>query len=105
MPRKADITVQDLATGGGLKNPEQGGAMPIMRCRLSNGEMGYKWGKHGTCYPSRAGAERQARAAYASGYTGKEEGAVEALEKEAAEDQKVAALGGMGKRRRRRYRY
>jgi hypothetical protein len=32
---------------------------------------GYKWGKHGKVYKSRKGAERQARAAYASGYKGK----------------------------------
>lgn len=32
---------------------------------------GYKWGKHGKVYPNRAGAERQARAAYANGYQGK----------------------------------
>ncbi len=29
---------------------------------------GYKWGSEGKVYPSRAGAERQAKAAYASGY-------------------------------------
>lgn len=34
---------------------------------------GYKWGSHGKVYPSRKGAERQAAAAYASGYTGKAE--------------------------------
>lgn len=79
--------------------------MPIKRCRLSNGEMGYKWGDRGKCYPSRAGAARQAAAAHAAGFREKDEGAVEALEKEAAEDQKLAALGGTGKRRRRRYRY
>ena len=31
---------------------------------------GYRWGKHGKVYKSRAGAERQARAAYAHGYRG-----------------------------------
>ena len=31
---------------------------------------GYKWGSRGKTYPTRAGAERQARAAYANGYTG-----------------------------------
>jgi len=31
---------------------------------------GYKWGSSGKVYPTRAGAERQARAAYASGYKG-----------------------------------
>lgn len=29
---------------------------------------GYKWGKHGKVYATRAGAERQAKAAYANGY-------------------------------------
>ena len=28
---------------------------------------GYKWGNKGKTYPSRSGAQRQARAAYASG--------------------------------------
>lgn len=32
---------------------------------------GYKWGGHGKVYPNRAGAERQAAAAYAHGYRGK----------------------------------
>lgn len=31
---------------------------------------GYKWGEHGHVYKTRAGAERQARAAYANGYRG-----------------------------------
>jgi hypothetical protein len=31
---------------------------------------GYKWGNHGHVYKSKAGAERQARAIYASGYRG-----------------------------------
>ena len=29
---------------------------------------GYQWGKSGKVYPTRAQAERQAKAAYASGY-------------------------------------
>lgn len=29
---------------------------------------GYQWGQHGTVYPSRTGAARQAQAAYANGY-------------------------------------
>lgn len=33
---------------------------------------GYKWGKHGKVYKTRAGAARQARAAYAHGYRGKQ---------------------------------
>jgi hypothetical protein len=32
---------------------------------------GYKWGQHGKVYKTRAGAEAQARAAYAHGYKGK----------------------------------
>jgi len=35
---------------------------------------GYKWGKSGKVYPTRKGAEKQAQAAYASGYTGMAEG-------------------------------
>jgi len=35
---------------------------------------GYKWGKSGKTYPTRAGAARQARAAYASGYKGYKNG-------------------------------
>ncbi len=31
---------------------------------------GYKWGGHGATYPTKAGAEKQAAAAYAHGYTG-----------------------------------
>jgi len=32
---------------------------------------GYKWGQHGKVYKTKAGAQRQARAAYASGYKSK----------------------------------
>ena len=32
---------------------------------------GYQWGKHGKVYKSKAKAEAQGRAAYASGYRGK----------------------------------
>ncbi len=32
---------------------------------------GYKWGGHGKVYPTRAGAEKQAAAAHASGYKSK----------------------------------
>jgi hypothetical protein len=31
---------------------------------------GYQWGTHGHVYKTKAGAERQARAIYASGYRG-----------------------------------
>jgi len=42
--------------------------MPIKRCTLPNGEQGFKWGDSGKCYAKRTDAERQAQAAYASGY-------------------------------------
>ncbi len=45
--------------------------MPIQK---TNG--GYKWGKHGKVYPTRAGAAKQARAAYASGYEGYQGGGI-----------------------------
>lgn len=32
---------------------------------------GFKWGSHGKVYKTRAGAEKQAKAAYAHGYKGK----------------------------------
>ena len=32
---------------------------------------GYKWGSQGKVYKTRAGAEKQARAAYANGYKSK----------------------------------
>lgn len=44
--------------------------MPIQRCKLQNGGAGYKWGQSGHCYPTKAGAEKQAEAAYAHGYVG-----------------------------------
>lgn len=37
--------------------------MPVRRVKG-----GWKWGRHGKVYKSKAKAERQARAAYASGY-------------------------------------
>jgi hypothetical protein len=37
--------------------------MPIHRVKG-----GWKWGSRGKVYPTRAGAERQAKAAYAAGY-------------------------------------
>jgi hypothetical protein len=39
--------------------------MPIRKVRG-----GYRWGRHGKVYPTRSGALRQARAAYANGYSG-----------------------------------
>lgn len=32
---------------------------------------GYRWGSKGKVYPTKAAAEKQGRAAYASGYKGK----------------------------------
>jgi len=36
--------------------------MPIMQCTLPNGKKGYKYGKSGKCYASRASAEKQMKA-------------------------------------------
>lgn len=44
--------------------------MPIHKV-IHNGKVGYQWGNHGKIYAQRSLAERQARAAYASGYKGK----------------------------------
>lgn len=41
--------------------------MPVHRTKSG----GYQWGKTGKVYKSRAKAERQARAIYASGWRGK----------------------------------
>jgi uncharacterized protein len=40
--------------------------MPVRKVRG-----GFKWGTHGKVYKTKAGAQRQARAAHASGYKGK----------------------------------
>lgn len=45
--------------------------MPIQRCSLPGGGQGWQWGNSGKCYPTREGAEKQAQAAYANGYTEK----------------------------------
>lgn len=37
---------------------------------------GYKWGEHGKVYPSRSGAEKQMKAAFANGWQGKAKGGV-----------------------------
>jgi len=42
--------------------------VPIKRCKLSSGKLGYKWGSHGKCYAKEWRAKKQAAAAYASGY-------------------------------------
>ena len=42
---------------------------------------GYRWGGHGKVYRSRKGAERQAAAAYASGYRENKEKLGEAIQK------------------------
>ena len=36
--------------------------MPIERCKLADGSSGYRWGKKGKCYKTRAAAEKQMRA-------------------------------------------
>lgn len=43
--------------------------MPIHTCTLPRSGRGWKWGGSGKCYPSREGAERQAEAAHANGFT------------------------------------
>ncbi len=46
--------------------------MPVQRI-VKNGKVQYRWGNHGKLYPTRAQAEAQGRAAYASGYKGSKE--------------------------------
>jgi hypothetical protein len=41
-------------------------AMPVRKVKG-----GYRWGSKGKTYKTKAGAQRQARAAYANGYKGK----------------------------------
>jgi hypothetical protein len=36
--------------------------MPIVKCKLPNGKMGYKWGKSGKCYASKEKAAKQGAA-------------------------------------------
>lgn len=43
--------------------------MPVQRV-TKNGKTYYKWGQSGKLFPTRAEAEAQGRAAYASGYKG-----------------------------------
>ena len=45
--------------------------MPLMKCPLSGGRKGTKFGKSGKCYTSPKEALKQARAMFANGYTGK----------------------------------
>lgn len=46
--------------------------MPVQRLTV-NGKVYYRWGEHGKLYEKREDAEKQGRAAYASGYKGKSE--------------------------------
>ena len=46
--------------------------MPVQRLTV-NGKVYYRWGDHGKLYEKREDAEKQGRAAYASGYKGKSE--------------------------------
>lgn len=45
-------------------------SMPVQRV-IQNGKTYYKWGEHGKLYDKKEDAEKQGRAAYASGYKGK----------------------------------
>lgn len=40
--------------------------MPVMKCTCKSGKPGYKWGKNGKCYRSRAKAVAQGRATKAN---------------------------------------
>ncbi len=40
--------------------------MPFHACKLPSGHIGFKWGTEGHCYPTKAEAEKQARAILAS---------------------------------------
>jgi hypothetical protein len=42
--------------------------MPVKAVKRQGKTVGYKWGTTGKVYPTRAQAQRQARAIYASGY-------------------------------------
>lgn len=44
--------------------------MPVHRVYKEGKLVGYQWGSSGKVYKKRSDAEKQARAAYASGYTG-----------------------------------
>ena len=44
--------------------------MPVRRV-VQNGKVYYQWGEHGKLYEKKEDAEKQGRAAYASGYKGK----------------------------------
>ena len=42
--------------------------MPFKRCKLKNGKLGWKWGEHGKCYPTKKQAEKQMRAILFTGW-------------------------------------
>jgi len=44
--------------------------VPLQRCTRKGGKKGWKWGKSGKCYATKAQAKKQMRAIYASGYKG-----------------------------------
>jgi hypothetical protein len=46
--------------------PQRSLIMPVHKVKG-----GYQWGSKGKVYPTKAQAEKQGRAAYANGYTGK----------------------------------
>jgi hypothetical protein len=50
-----------------INKKEENDIVPIQRI-MKNGEAYYRWGDQGKLYKDRADAEKQARAAYASGY-------------------------------------
>jgi hypothetical protein len=55
-----------------LKKKKERESMPVQRLTV-NGKVYYRWGDSGKLYEKREDAEKQGRAAYASGYKGKSE--------------------------------
>jgi uncharacterized C2H2 Zn-finger protein len=66
---KHEITCERLNT---IKKTKEELNMPIQRI-MKGGETFYRWGQSGKLYRKREDAEKQAAAAYASGYKKKED--------------------------------
>lgn len=59
--------------------------MPVQRV-MRGGKTMYRWGDSGKLYDNRADAERQGRAAYASGYRGREDDKAERAGRQVTRD-------------------
>jgi hypothetical protein len=57
---------RSVGSGACTTGPTAGLTMPVRKVKG-----GYRWGSKGKTYKTKAGAQRQARAAYANGYKGK----------------------------------